>query len=148
MGMDVTETVEVGCTAGELFEWVETLDRYPDWLEIVALAEPAPNADGDAGPAWLVDLRGRLGPLSRAKRLRMVRTVHEAPDRAVFERREIDGREHATWVLDAVVAPTAAGAQLTMHLHYGGGLWGPVLERMLRDEVEHSRPRLAAAVES
>ncbi len=35
-----------------------------------------------------------------------------------------------------------------MRLHYGGGLWGPVLERMLRDEVEHSRPRLAAAVES
>lgn len=146
--MDVTETLDVAAGPDALFAWVATLDRYPGWLDIVARAEPAPAVDGDPGPAWLVDLRGRLGPLSRAKRLRMVRTEHTVPSRATFERREVDGRSHAPWVLDATVAGSAEGSRLTMHLHYGGGLWGPVLERMLRDEVEHSRPRLAAAVES
>lgn len=146
--MDVTETLDVAGSPEALFAWVGSLDRYPQWLDIVARAEPAPAADGDPGPAWLVDLRGRLGPLSRAKRLRMVRTEHVEADRAVFERREVDGRSHSPWALDARVAATDGGARLTMHLHYGGGLWGPVLERMLRDEVEHSRPRLAAAVES
>lgn len=146
--MDVTETLDVAAGPEALFAWVATLDRYPDWLDIVARAEPTAPDDGDPGPAWLVDLRGRLGPLSRAKRLRMVRTRHEPHGRAVFERREVDGRSHSPWVLDATVEPVEAGARLTMRLHYGGGLWGPVLERMLRDEVEHSRPRLAAAVES
>ncbi len=148
MGMDVTETLEVASPPEALFAWVETLDRYPDWLDIVTRAEPADADEGDPGPAWVIDLKGRLGPLSRAKRLRMVRTAHEVPSRAVFERRELDGRAHSPWVLDATVEASAAGARLTMRLHYGGGLWGPVLERMLRDEVEHSRPRLAAAVES
>jgi len=147
MGMDVTETLEVASTPEALFAWVGTLDRYPDWLEIVARAESTPAAEGDPGPAWVIDLQGRLGPLSRAKRLRMVRTKHTVPTRAVFERREVDGRDHSPWVLDATVDATDDGARLTMGLHYGGGLWGPVLERMLRDEVEHSRPRLAAVVE-
>jgi len=31
-----------------------------------------------------------------------------------------------------------------MNLHYGGGLWGPVLERLLGDEIERSKPRLLA----
>lgn len=148
MGMDVTETLEVACAPEVLFAWVDTLDRYPDWLDIVTRAEAAPATEGDPGPAWVIDLKGRLGPLSRAKRLRMVRTQHTAPARAVFERLEVDGRAHSPWVLDASVDATASGARLTMRLNYGGGLWGPVLERMLRDEVEHSRPRLAAAVET
>ena len=146
--MDVTETLDVAGAPEALFVWVESLDRYPEWLDIVTRAEPAGAAGGDPGPAWLIDLKGRLGPLSRAKRLRMVRTVHDVPNRAVFERRELDGRAHSPWVLDATVEATDDGARLTMRLHYGGGLWGPVLERMLRDEVEHSRPRLAAAVET
>ncbi len=33
-----------------------------------------------------------------------------------------------------------------MHLHYGGGFWGPVLERLLSDEVEQGRVRLLALV--
>ena len=33
-----------------------------------------------------------------------------------------------------------------MGLHYGGALWGPVLERMLADEVDASRQRLLALV--
>ena len=42
----------------------------------------------------------------------------------------------------------AAGraATSTMRLHYDGALWGPVLERLLRDEIEQGRGRLLALV--
>jgi len=125
--------------------WVDDLSRYPQWLTIVTTASPVAAVDGDAGPAWLVDLRGRLGPLARSKRLRMVRT-QRTTDRAVFERREADGKNHSPWVLDATVTATDEGSRLVMHLHYGGSLWGPVLERMLGDEIEESRPRLLACL--
>jgi len=125
--------------------WVDDLSRYPQWLTIVTTASPVAAVDGDAGPAWLVDLRGRLGPLARSKRLRMVRT-QRTTDRAVFERREADGKNHSPWVLDATVTATGEGSRLVMHLHYGGSLWGPVLERMLGDEIEESRPRLLACL--
>ena len=96
--------------------------------------------------AWAVDLRGRLGPLARSKRLRMVRgTVGAEADgvrTARFERAELDGRQHSPWVLQATVAPHAEGSTLAMGLHYGGSLFGPVLERVLRDEIERSRRRL------
>ena len=48
---------------------------------------------------------------------------------------------------DFRVEPHGDGSRLTMHLHYGGGLFGPVLERVLRDEIERSRPRLLAALD-
>ena len=38
--------------------------------------------------------------------------------------------------------PSNGGSLLTMRLHYGGALFGPVLERLLRDEIERSRERL------
>jgi hypothetical protein len=115
----------------------------------VARAEPVPAPVGaaDAAPAWEVDLRGRLGPLARSKRLRMERTVLEPARRAAFERRERDGRHHADWALFAAVEPRSqSGSRLIMRLHYGGGLWGPVLERLLGDEIEQAKPRLLALV--
>jgi hypothetical protein len=33
-----------------------------------------------------------------------------------------------------------------MNLHYGGSLWLPILDRLLSDEIERSRPRLVALV--
>ncbi len=146
--MDLTADLDAPCPPEELFGWVETLDRYTRWLDIVARAEPAEPHRDDVGPAWQVDLRGRLGPLARSKRLRMVRTVHAPPSRAVFERVEHDGRQHSAWLLEAEVAarPDVAGSRLTMHLHYGGSLWGPVLERLLGDEIEQSRERLLTCV--
>lgn len=143
--MDVTADLEAPCGPDELFAWVSDLDRYPRWLAIVPRAVPVEAHPGDhGGPAWSVDLRGRLGPLARSKRLRMVRTAHEPPRSVRFERREHDGRQHSDWVLSATVAaaPGGDGSVLTMHLHYGGGLVGPVVERLLADEVRESRPRL------
>jgi len=151
-GMDVVESLDAPCPPEVLFALVAELDRYPSWLDIVPRAVPAP-ADPfgqDPGPAWTVDLRGRLGPLARSKRLRMVRAEVEppggAPGRVAFERRELDGREHSAWVLTATVEEVEGGSRLTMRLHYGGSLFGPVLERLLGDEIQRSRPRLLAMI--
>ena len=142
--MERTEVVDTPAPAAELFAVVEDLVRYAEWLDIVRRAVPAEALAGDAGPAWSVELRGRVGPLARSKRLRMVRTVHEPDARVVFERREAGDRSHSPWTLTAVVEPIADGSRLTMTLHYGGGLWGPVLDRLLADEVTQARPRLVA----
>jgi hypothetical protein len=146
--VDVVAHLEAPCDPDTLFAWVNDLGRYPQWLDIVPRAEPVAAIDGDPGPAWEVDLRGRLGPFARSKRLRMVRSVEEAPTAVTFERMEHDGRSHSPWVLRADVEPTGDGSRLTMRLHYGGGLFGPVLERLLGDEIERSRPRLLACVTS
>jgi hypothetical protein len=138
--MDLDASLDAPCLPAELFAWVDDLARYPQWLSIVTRAEP----DGDGG--WLVDLRGRVGPLARSKRLRMARTGFEPERYALFERAERDGRQHSPWVLRAEVTPTATGSHLDMRLHYGGSLWGAVIERMLRDEIESSRRRLLQLV--
>ena len=147
--MDVTADLEAPCPPDELFSWVDDLGRYPQWLDIVPRAEAVESQPGDAGPAWSVDLRGRVGPLARSKRLRMVRTVLE-PARVRFERVEHDGRRHSPWVLSAEVhaVPDGSGSRLRMHMHYGGSLVGPLVERLLADEIASSRPRLLALVAS
>ena len=68
----------------------------------------------------------------------------ERPTEQCSSGAEADGKTHSPWVLDATVIATDEGSRLVMHLHYGGSLWGPVLERMLGDEIEESRPRLLA----
>lgn len=144
--MDVVATLEAPCAPAVLFPWIDDLARYQEWLDIVPRAVAVdPHAD-DAGPAWSVDLRARVGPLARAKRLRMVRTERMLDEHVRFERVEHDGRQHSSWILDADVVPLVDGSLLTMRLHYGGRLWMPVLDRLLADEVERSRPRLLARV--
>jgi hypothetical protein len=145
--MDVTATLDAPHPPEVVFPWIEDLARYPRWLDIVPRAVAVdPHAD-DLGPAWSVDLRGRLGPFARAKRLRMVRTLADAPTAARFERAEHDGRQHSAWVLSADIAETSSGTRLTMHMHYGGRLWMPALDRLLSDAIERSRPRLLTCLE-
>jgi hypothetical protein len=134
--VDVTATLDAPYPPDAVFAWVADLDRYPAWLDIV------PRAALDGDDAWLVVLRGRLGPLARSKRLRMRRVALDAPRSVRFERDERDGRHHSPWVLAAEVEPIESGSRLTMRLHYGGSLFGPVLERLLGDEIERSRSRL------
>ena len=144
--MDVTADLDAPCEPNALFAWIEDLGEYPRWLEIVPRAEPVVAHPDDDGPAWSVDLRGRLGPFARSKRLRMVRTRHDPPRTVRFERVEHDGRTHSPWILDATVVDTPEGSRLTMHLHYGGRLWASPLDRLLTDEITRSRPRLLALV--
>jgi hypothetical protein len=139
--VDVTATLDAPHAPERVFTWVEDLERYTHWLDIVPRVADAPDG------GWLVDLRARLGPFARSKRLRMVRTLHQPTTAVRFERDERDGRSHSPWVLDATVEPRDGGSRLTMHLHYGGGLLGPVVERLLREEIERSRPRLLACLD-
>jgi hypothetical protein len=134
--------LDAPCPPSELFSWVSDLVRYPRWLSLVSRAE----AYAGEPPAWSVDLRGRIGPFARSKRLRMVLTEFEPSHLAVFERREDDGRQHAAWVLRAEVTPAGEGSHLAMRLRYDGTLWGPVLERLLSDEIEQGRLRLLGLV--
>jgi len=61
----------------------------------------------------------------------------------MFERREIDGRDHAMWALRVELEPVDDTTVLTMHLAYDGRLWtGGVLQRVLDDEVRRARLRL------
>ncbi len=140
---------EVQASAGpeRLFPILADLGRYPELLDIVHRVEPdAPGPDGR--PAWLVTLRAKLGPFARSKRLRMVRTVIDEPRHVRFERSELDGRDHSSWVLEARVQPAGAGddtgSAVTMALAYGGSLWTSALEGLLRDQVTDAVARLDA----
>jgi hypothetical protein len=144
--VELTTTMTAPCPPERLFAALEDLGDYPGWLSIVDRAVPADAVKDDDGPVWTVDLRGRIGPLARSKRLRMVRTVCDAPRRLRFERREVDGRRHSPWVLHAEVDPDGAGSEVKLTLHYGGSFGGALLERMLVDEIEASRPRLLERV--
>jgi uncharacterized protein YndB with AHSA1/START domain len=137
--VDLTATTVLAATPERVFAEVADLATYPRWLGIVQAAEPV--ADGEA---WSVELGARLGPFRRTKRVRMVRTVCDQPVAVRFERVEDDGRAHSPWVLRADLAPTGAGTELTMHLHYGGSGWLPGLDLVLGQEVRRAGARLAA----
>ena len=140
--MRTSESVEVAAEPSVVHPVVADLGTYPDWLPLVhdAVSEPAGEADT---PAWTVELRAQVGPFARSKQLRMVRVEQIADELAVFERREIDGRDHARWTLRVELAPAGDGTLVTMHLAYEGALWtGGVLERVLDEQIRAGRAGL------
>ena len=143
--MDVTANVEVPVSAEKLFNYVSDLQNYESWLEMVYSVK---SSDHDSTSSqdlkfWTVELRARLGPFARSKRLRMIRKICEAPYRVVFERAENDGRDHSAWVLSATVSQTDSGSSLQTNLHYSGSLFtGGLLERALADQIEQGREKL------
>lgn len=144
MSLKTTESVLVPAPARDVFPFVADLDRYPSWLPLVHEAEPDPAAMA----SWFVEIRARVGPFARSKRLRMVRTIHDVDRLAEFERAETDGRHHARWALRVELAPAAEASTLvTMHLAYDGALWtGGLLDRVLDEEIRRGRDGLAALV--
>ena len=146
--MDVTATVEAPVGVEKLFAAVADLTTYPQWLSIVHQVTVEPVESGGVS-AWQVELRGKVGPFARSKRLRMVRSTCESPNIVVFERRETDGRKHSLWVLTARVGTTGVGSNLTVDLHYGGTLFtGGVLERLLADQIVQGSERLLAVLQT
>ena len=143
-------TLEAPCSADRLFAFVDDLGEYPAWMDLAHRVEPLAADTGSGAPAWQVELRARVGPFARSKRLRMVRTVHDTgAHQVVFERAENDGRSHSPWVLRAHIDEAAGNSTLHMHLQYGGSLWtGGVLERVLADQITSGRERLHALVRS
>ena len=141
MSIDVRASYGAEVSASLLFDVIRDLGTYPKWLEIVHFAEAVDSKDGLQ--AWSVELRAKIGPFARSKRLRMVRTQDERPHLVVFERRETDGKRHAPWVLTSKVTTTGPNSYLEVHLHYGGSLFdGGVVERVLADQIEKGKAKL------
>ncbi|MGB3734586.1 MAG: SRPBCC family protein [Ilumatobacter sp.] len=142
--MEIVRSLTADVAPHELFAHVDDIADYPAWMPLIHEVE---RLDGDT-PAWTVELRARVGPFARSKRLRMERTRLEQDRVAVFERREADGREHSEWILRADLDVAADGRTvLTMTLSYDGSLWaGPILERVLDDQVRRGSDRLLALV--
>lgn len=139
--MRTSESVVVPAEPAVVYPYVVDLDRYPRWLPLVHAAE----RDGDS--SWLVELRARVGPFARSKQLRMSRTESVDGELAVFERAEVDGRDHARWALRCELGPVEAGTLVTMHLAYDGRLWtAGILERVLDEEVRRGRAGLVELV--
>jgi hypothetical protein len=141
--MELRASTELRASPAEVFAAVSDLATYPSWLGIVLSAAPLDDQ------AWSVELGARLGPLRRAKRVRMVRVEHDAARGVVrFERHELDTpeREHSPWVLAAAVdrRPGLGGdmTTLTMDLRYGGSRWLPGLDLVLGEEVRRAGARL------
>jgi ribosome-associated toxin RatA of RatAB toxin-antitoxin module len=134
--MDLVVEHSLDSTSESLFAVVADLGRYPEWMGLVHSARPV----GDA--IWEIQLRARVGPFARSKKLTMARTSMEVPNSVRFERRESDGRSHGVWTLDVNVRPDGDRTKLVMNLHYGGRLWSSVVERVLFDEIEASKKRL------
>lgn len=140
--MDLEGTASLNADPDAVFATVADLATYPAWLGIVFGADPAPPHDGDAGPAWMVDLGAKIGPLPLTKRVRMVRTEQVAPKLARFERREHDGSTHSDWILVAEVETARRGAHLAVRLHYGGAGRLPGIDAILREEMRKAGGRL------
>jgi uncharacterized protein YndB with AHSA1/START domain len=147
--MEHGETICLAAPVERVWHLVDDLAKYPQWMSLVHTV--ARDADDD-GPTWLVELRARLGPFARSKKLRMHRVVHEVDAsgvrRVVFDRRERDGRSHSQWQLEARVSPDGSGSRVDVTLRYSGALFGPVVEAALRHYVAEGRERLAAIATS
>ncbi|HUP86576.1 MAG TPA: SRPBCC family protein [Acidimicrobiales bacterium] len=140
MDLDARATLDADPDA--VLSALADLSTYPHWLTIVASAIVEPDVDD----AWSVELAGRIGPFTRRKRVRMVRTELDPAARAVrFERREQDGRTHNEWVLAGTTTPAA---DLHIHLHYGGGRQLPGADFLLRQEVRSAGTKLQAFLDA
>lgn len=140
--VDLAGSAALTATPDRVFAEVANLDTYPGWLGLVREAVRVDRHPDDPGPAWMVDLGARLGPIQRTKRVRMVRVEGRPPKLVRFERVEHDGRRHSAWVLTAEVERAGRGSHLTVRLHYGGNLRIPGLEARLRDEIRRGAGRL------
>jgi hypothetical protein len=119
------------------------LATYPRWLGIVATAVPE---GGTAEAVWSVELVGRIGPFTKKKRVRMVRTQADPAERRVrFERQEQDGRTHNAWIL---TGSATVDAEVHVHLHYGGGPNLPGADLLLRQEIRNAGPKLQAFLDA
>jgi carbon monoxide dehydrogenase subunit G len=143
--MHVESSVALDADPTAVFPFVSDLSRYPEWMPLVHVASQATDN------AWLVELRAKVGPFARSKRLRMVRVICDVPatasdnGRVVFEREEVDGKKHSPWILTVNVVPLATGSEVNVHLEYQGSLWtGGILEQVLHNNIDAGRAGLRA----
>ncbi|MEY3616327.1 MAG: hypothetical protein RLZZ518_1330 [Actinomycetota bacterium] len=148
--MHLEASLHTPASPQQVLGFVDALDNYPQWMSLVHSAVRVADA---TTPTWLVELRAKVGPFARSKRLRMERTTYDivgvaaastgGVGRIVFERRENDGRQHAAWRLEVIVTAAGDGAtNLVMHLHYDGKLFVSVVEAILQQNIDAGRSKL------
>ena len=138
--MDIRVDVELPCSAAKILPFIDDLAQYPAWMGLVH------TVISEGEDVWQVELRGKIGPFARSKRLRMIQVETSEPHHIRFERQENDGRSHSDWVLDAQVTEVGSASTLNMTLQYSGRLFSSVVERALHDEIEASKQRLRELV--
>ena len=138
--MDIRVDVNLPCSAKELLPFIDDLAQYPAWMGLVH----AVVSEGEG--VWQVELRGKIGPFARSKRLRMIQVETQEPHHIRFVRQENDGRSHSDWMLDTQVTEVGSASTLNMTLRYSGRLFSSVVERALHDEIEASKQRLRKLV--
>lgn len=138
---------ELPAPPDEVLIWVSELERFPQWTNILHRVQADAETPGPVR-AWQVELRGKIGPFARSKRLRMVEIPGDSPYHLRFVRQEVDGLDHGTWNFDVRLAPADTGkaTALVVVFDYEGRLWSGAIERLLRDEIESSKRRLTALV--
>lgn len=137
-------SAETEASPDHLFEVVRDLTNYPHWLDVVDAVDPVP----DSPDAWLVTLKARVGPFARSKRLRMVRTENTEPS-VRFERQELDGKDHSSWVLAATVSPSEdepMASEVELVLDYDGAMWSGLLDGVLGAAADRATKKLQAYV--
>ena len=114
--MRASSSVTVPVAIEQVVPHLADLSGYPQRMPMIHSIE---RDDDGAEVGWSVELRAKVGPFARSKRLRMVRTVSErsaGAARFVFDRRERGGGSHSVWRMsvDVVSAgerdPDAEGA--------------------------------------
>ncbi|MEZ5225354.1 MAG: SRPBCC family protein [Acidimicrobiales bacterium] len=134
--MDRTISTTAPATPPKVYPIVADLSTYEHWLSLIHRVEVA-ESNGD-GLAWWVTLRAKVGPFARSKRLRMVRVVDDAPTLVRFERRELDGKDHSAWIMQAAVTDGHESDHSTIDvtLNYDGDLWSGVLDTILGGAID------------
>ena len=146
MSLRTSESVLVLASPDDVFPTGRHTRPVPGWLRLVHEATP-----DDAGrrPAWSVEIRARVGPFARSKRLRMERLAVRTGSNSW---RSSGPRWTAVNTpagrCSVEVDPTAESSSLvTMHLAYDGALWtGGLLDRVLEEEIRKGRAGLTALV--
>jgi carbon monoxide dehydrogenase subunit G len=141
--MHVQSSVTLVASTPEVFPFVSHLDRYQEWMPLVH------RAHHDSDDAWVVELRAKVGPFARSKRLRMQRTECVEPTSpledgyVVFVRRELDGKSHSPWILTVRIHAKNGGSRVDVDLEYQGSLWsGGILEQVLNNNIDAGREGL------
>lgn len=141
--MKASSTVLVGAPRDVVEPFLEDLARYVEWMPMVhsAVRELAATP-----PAWNVELRARVGPFARSKRLRMVLESDTTIGRTrtlVFERREAAHSAHSRWCMSVSTEPQDHATLVSVQLEYGGALWtAGVLDRVLSSQIEEGKKGL------
>jgi len=137
--------LEVPVSAAAVWPHVDSLDRYPAWMRLVHRVEPVESVPH----TWDVELRARVGPFTRSKRLRMERAEYVAHELVRFERVAVDGRDHAEWTLTTTLAVVEDGTRVQAELFYGGELWtgDGILRRVLDDEIRRAKTALVSLLD-